>query len=69
MPLPKPPAKRADFLSREALESQAAAVAGKRSRRERPAARARRAGGHSMELRERAASLPAAPPVSREHAG
>jgi PhoH-like ATPase len=36
MPLPKPPAKRADFLSREAFESQGAA--GKRARRERPAA-------------------------------
>jgi PhoH-like ATPase len=36
MPLPKPPAKRADFLSRETFESQGAA--GKRARRERPAA-------------------------------
>ena len=36
MPLPKPPAKRADFLSRDAFESQGAA--GKRARRERPAA-------------------------------
>ena len=36
MPLPKPPAKRADFLSRVDLESQGAG--GKRGRRERPAA-------------------------------
>jgi PhoH-like ATPase len=36
MPLPKPPAKRADFLSRDAFESQGAA--GSRARRERPAA-------------------------------
>jgi PhoH-like ATPase len=36
MPLPKPPAKRADFLSRDGFESQGAA--GNRARRERPAA-------------------------------
>ena len=36
MPLPKPPAKRADLLSREDFESQSAPTPGKRSRR-RPA--------------------------------
>ncbi|MDQ2926578.1 MAG: PIN domain-containing protein, partial [Pseudomonadota bacterium] len=35
MPLPKPPAKRADFLSPEAFETPV--VAGKRARRDRPA--------------------------------
>ena len=38
MPLPKPPAKRADLLSREAFETQGAGAAAKRARRERPAA-------------------------------
>ena len=38
MPLPKPPAKRADFLSREQFESQGAAAPGKGGRRARPAA-------------------------------
>ena len=38
MPLPKPPAKRADFLSREQFESQGAAAPGKSARRSRPAA-------------------------------
>ena len=37
MPLPKPPAKRADLLSREDFESPSAATPGKRSRRSRPA--------------------------------
>ena len=36
MPLPKPPAKRADFLSPDAFDAPGAA--GKRARRERPAA-------------------------------
>ena len=37
MPLPKPPAKRADLLSREDFEPQSTATPGKRARRNRPA--------------------------------
>ncbi|MDQ6628042.1 MAG: PhoH family protein [Pseudomonadota bacterium] len=36
MPLPKPPAKRADLLSREAFETQVAVATAKRGRRDRP---------------------------------
>ena len=38
MPLPKPPAKRADLLSRDAYDTPAASASAKRTRRERPAA-------------------------------
>ena len=46
MPLPKPPAKRADFLSRADFESQAAHRPPRRASRAEPAGERERPGGH-----------------------
>ena len=59
MPLPKPPAKRADLLGREQFESQGAATPGKSARRTRPAAEP--VAPALLELRNEG-DLPAAPP-------
>ena len=59
MPLPKPPAKRADLLGREQFESQGAAAPGKSARRTRPAAEP--VAPALLELRNEG-ELPAAPP-------
>jgi len=59
MPLPKPPAKRADLLGREQFESQGAAAPGKSTRRTRPAAEP--VAPALLELRSDG-ELPAAPP-------
>ncbi|MEO6362554.1 MAG: PIN domain-containing protein, partial [Caldimonas sp.] len=56
MPLPKPPAKRADFLSRADFESEAA-PASKRPRRSEPAAEA------TLVSLSNEAPMPAAPPA------
>src|SRR5690348_11629205 len=59
MPLPKPPAKRADFLSRSDYESPSPHRAGKQGGRARPAEPT----GSALELSSEGA-LPAAPPVA-----
>ncbi len=61
MPLPKPPAKRADLLSRDAFDTPAASTSAKRTRRERPAAEP--AASAALDLRDDVA-LPSAPPVA-----
>jgi len=61
MPLPKPPAKRADLLGREQFESQGAAAPGKGARRSRPAAEP--VAPAVLELSNEG-QLPAAPPPS-----
>ncbi|MEO6896311.1 MAG: PIN domain-containing protein, partial [Caldimonas sp.] len=61
MPLPKPPAKRADFLSRADFDTPAAARPGKRTGRSQPAGEL--ASPALLELSNEG-TLPAAPPVT-----
>ena len=61
MPLPKPPAKRADFLSRADFESQAAPRPARRAGRAEPAGEP--VAPALLELSNEG-TLPAAPPVA-----
>src|SRR4029079_19199784 len=63
MPLPKPPAKRADFLSRSDFESPSPHRAGKHGGRAQPAAEP--AASSLLELSNEG-TLPAAPPVAAQ---
>ncbi|HEY4958012.1 MAG TPA: PhoH family protein, partial [Caldimonas sp.] len=61
MPLPKPPAKRADFLSRADFDSQSTVRPGKRTGRSQPAGEP--VTPAVLELSNEGA-LPAAPPAT-----